>query len=125
MFGCFNPESHGEGTVPELQVHILESGPGFQRASFQDVGGGYELTVVRPLAQAVGDFAGIDFYFRAKDGEWEFETQDKQGHAFPAEDPNHFVRRGTYDEKKPNAMTVEWSLRILRKCLGEFRDRSA
>ena len=113
------------GTVIELQEDILESRPGFHRASFPEVGGGYELTASWPLVQAVGDFDGIDFYFRAKYGEWEFQTEDKQGHLFPEGHPSYFVRRGTYDEKKPNAMTIDWSLRILRKCFIEFWDRPA
>lgn len=118
-------EVEGAGTVSELQEDILESRAGVHRACFPEVGGDYELTADWSLVQAVGDIAGIDFYFRAKHGRWEFETEDKQGHPFPEGDPNHFVRRGKYDEKAPDAMTVEWSLRILRKCLGEFWDRLA
>jgi hypothetical protein len=108
-----------------LEESILERRPGFQRASFPEVGGGYELTAQWPLVQAAGDFAGIDFYFRAKHGEWEFETEDKVGHSFPPGDPNHFVRRGTYDPAKPGAMSLDWSLRILRKCFEEFWERPA
>ena len=115
----------GPRKVTELQGNVLESRPDFHRASFTKVGGGYELTASWALVQAIGDFAGIDFYFRAKYGEWEFETEDEHGHAFPEGHPNRFVRRGTYDQKKPNAMTVEWSLCILRRCLGEFWDRAA
>jgi hypothetical protein len=111
--------------VIELQEDILESRPGLYRASFPQVGGGYELTACWPLVQAVGDFNGIDFYFRAKGGEWEFQTENKQGHLFPDGHPNHFLRRGSYDEAKPNAMTIEWSLRILKKCFVEFWDRLA
>ena len=109
----------------ELEEQILETRPGYHRATFPQVGGGYELTASWPLVQAVGDFCGVDFYFRAKYGQWEFQTEDKHGYAFPEAHPNYFVRRGTYDEKKPNAMTVEWSLRILRKCLVDFWDRPA
>ncbi|QDT48179.1 hypothetical protein Pan258_22190 [Symmachiella dynata] len=106
--------------VIELKEDIIESRPGFHHASFSEVGGGYELTTSWPTAQAVGEFDGIDFYFRAKYGEWEFQTENKEGHLFPEEHPNYFVRRGTYDEKKPNAFSNEWSLRILQKCLVEF-----
>ena len=111
--------------VTELQEEILESRAGLHRAAFPEVGGGYELTASWHLVQAVGDCSGIDFYFRAKHGEWEFETEDKQGHAFPEGHPNHFVRRGAYDQAQPNAMTVEWSLQILRRCIGEFWNRPA
>ncbi|QDU42645.1 hypothetical protein Mal52_11120 [Symmachiella dynata] len=103
-----------------LQEEIIESRPGFHRASFPEVGGEYELTTSWPMAQAFGEFDGIDFYFRAKYGAWEFETENKQGHSFPNEHPNYFVSRGTYDEKKPNVFSNEWSLRILRKCFVEF-----
>ena len=88
------------GTVIEVREDILESSRGLHRASFPEVGGGYELTASSSLVQAVGDFDGIDFYFRAKYGEWEFQTEDKQGHSFPGGHANFFVRRGTYDEGK-------------------------
>lgn len=107
----------------ELKEEILESRPGVYRACFPEVGGEYELTADWSVVQAVGDVAGIDFYFRAKHGRWEFETEDSQGHPFPEGHPNHFVRCGKYDREEPKAMTVEWSLSILRKCLGEFWDR--
>lgn len=108
----------------ELLENILETRPGFHRASFPQVGGGYELTASLSLVQAVGDFDGIDFSFRAKYGTWEFQTENKEGHVFSEEHPNYYVRNGTYDQKKPNAMTIEWSLRILRNCFVEFWDRT-
>ncbi|MFT3882433.1 MAG: hypothetical protein QM703_22625 [Gemmatales bacterium] len=109
--------------MPELREDILEARTGLHRVFFTEVRGGYELTASWHLVQAVGDLNEIGFYFRAKHGEWKFETQDKQGHVFHNEHPNHFVRRGMYDQMKPNAMTIEWSSRILRKCLGEYWDR--
>lgn len=104
----------------ELEEEMLESGTGVHRASFLDVEGEYELTTGWPITQAVGNLEGVDFYFRAKNGEWEFQTVDKNGHSFPGGHPYYFVRRGMYDEAKPNALTIEWSLRKLRKCIGEF-----
>ena len=71
--------------VIELQEEIVESRLGFHQATFPEVGGGYELTVSYNLAQAVGDFDGIDFYFRAKGGVWEFQTESKDGQFFAKE----------------------------------------
>jgi len=106
-----------------LDEEIVEQGPGRLRVSLPEVGGGYELTSSRPMAQATGDCCGVRFYFRAKHGEWEFETEDDHGHSFPAGDARAFALRGAYDENKPNSMEVEWARRLLRQCLAEFWNR--
>jgi hypothetical protein len=106
-----------------LDEAILEQGPGILRVSFPEVGGGYELKSSRPMAQAMGDCCGVKFYFRAKHGEWEFETEDVRGQPFPAADARAFAMRGAYDDNKPTVMEVEWARRLLRQCLAEFWNR--
>jgi hypothetical protein len=103
-----------------LVEEVIEQDPGLLRVTFPEAGGGYELTCSPDFAQAVGDCCGVDFYFRAKYGKWEFETEDKQGHAFPEGDPHHFICRGSYDRRKPGGMRMQWVARILRQCLAEW-----
>lgn len=109
----------------ELAEDVLEQAPGLLRVQFPEVGGDYELTCSPALVQAVGRCCDVDFYFRAKYGEWEFESEDEHGRPFPEGDLRRFARAGTFDEEKPGAMDVEWARRILRRCLAEWRgDRS-
>jgi hypothetical protein len=110
-------------TMHELEEQLLESRPDYHRAAFVEVGGEYELTGGWPLVQAVGDFDGIAFGFRAKHGEWTFETETSAGHLFPMDHPHYFIRQGTYDPRKPQALTLEWALPVLRKCCWEFWNR--
>jgi hypothetical protein len=111
--------------VGELIEEIIEQDGCLRRVNLPEVGGDYELTCSPVLVQAVGSTCGVDFYFRAKYGEWEFETEDKHGHPFPEGDPRRFVRRDYYDETKPGAMRVEWAARILRRCLAQWWEMPA
>ena len=104
----------------ELAEEMVERGPGLLRVKLPEVSGKYELTCSPALVQAVGSCAGVDFYFRAKYEEWEFETEDEQGHPFLDGDPRQFVRRDYYDSAKTGAMEVEWAARILRRCLAQW-----
>ena len=70
-----------------LLEEVIEQGPGLLRVSLPEVDGEYELTCSLILSQAVGTCLGVDSYFRVKHGEWEFETQNEQGHPFPEGDP--------------------------------------
>ena len=106
--------------MSELAEEVVERAPGLLRVSLPEVGGSYELTCSPLLVQAVGDCDGVDFYFRAKYEEWEFETEDERGHPFPEGDPRRFVRRDYYDAAKPGSMGVELAARILRRCLAEW-----
>ena len=111
----------GEGArLGELTEDIVERGSGLLRVKLPEVGGEYELTCSPSLVQAVGSCAGVDFYFRAKYEEWEFETEDERGHPFPDSDARRFIRRDCYDAAKTGAMGVEWAARILRRCLAEW-----
>ena len=106
-----------------LQETIIEDRPDFRRVEFTDAGGGYELTCDWHLAQAVGAFKGIQFYFRAKHGEWEFETEDEFGHSYPPNDLRNFVRRIRFDASPTNAMSIDWAAQLIGKCLSEIQAR--
>jgi hypothetical protein len=108
------------GAMGELAEDIIEQTLGLLRVELPEVGGEYELTCSPFLVQAVGQCSGVDFYFRAKYGEWEFETEDEQGHPFHEGDSRRFTRGGSYDTRKPGAMGIEWAARILRRCLAEW-----
>jgi hypothetical protein len=104
----------------ELTEEIIEQAPGLLRVKLPDVGGEYELTCSPVLVQAVGKCAGVDFYFRAKHGRWEFETEDEFGHSFAENDPLRFKLTDRSDHKKPGAMGMNWSARLLRRCLAKW-----
>lgn len=104
----------------ELAEEIVEKTPHFLRVRLPEVGGGYELTCSPEMVQAVGTCDEVNFYFRAKYQEWVFETEDEHGHPFPVGDLRQFLRHGNYNESKPNALGLEWSTRILRRCLAQW-----
>jgi hypothetical protein len=62
----------------------------------------------------------VAFYFRAKNGRWEFETEDEVGHPFPENDPRRFQLADSYDKKKPGAMGMKWAARLLRRRLAKW-----
>jgi hypothetical protein len=105
----------------ELTEEVVERTHHLLRVRLPEVDGEYELTGSPLLVQAVGDGLGVDFYLRAKNGKWEFETEDEHGHPFPEGDPRRFIRRGKYDGNEPGVMSLEWSARLLRRCLAEWR----
>tara|TARA_R110002095_G_scaffold1604_7_gene7909 strand:- start:85 stop:375 length:291 start_codon:yes stop_codon:yes gene_type:complete len=84
---------------------------------FLNVEGEYELSGGY-LLQCVGVIHKIDFYFRAKDQEWEFETNDEKGWLFPADDRRAFQREGRY--KQSNGLPNENAAEIIAACAGEF-----
>lgn len=93
---------------------------GFLEVSIPNFGY-YELTCSPSLSQAIGGCMGVNFYFRAKQGEWEFATEDDQGNTLAAGDPHHFLLRGTFNEYEHDAMGTDACARIMRQCLGTFR----
>lgn len=85
-------------------------------AKFTEVEGSYELEVTPGyFAQAVGTCCGVNFYFRGKYGEWEFETETEAGHPFPADHPFHFSCKGKY-----RTVNMAWATRCLQNCLAEM-----
>lgn len=100
-----------------LKEKIVEQNPVLLRVTLPDDKGDYELTLSPVLIQAVGCCCGTDFYFRIKHGQWEFEAQDKQGHAFAENDPKHFTQSGPYEGPMHN----DWAVIVLRQCLSEWR----
>ena len=114
------PQPSGSRLMVELTEEVVEEGPSHLRAKLPDVAGEYELTCSPFLVQAVGKCCGVDFYFRAKYGEWEFETWDEHGHLFPEGDPRRFVLRDSFDKAKPGAMGLDWAARLLRRCLAKW-----
>jgi hypothetical protein len=111
--------------MAELAEEIIERSPGLLRVKLPEAGGEYELTCSPSLVQAVGECAGVNFYFRAKYGNWEFETENQHGHAFPEGDPRRFALIDRYDQSKAGAMGMEWAARLLKRCLAEWRSASA
>ena len=99
-----------------LREHVERESEYVRCAKFLDVEGSYELEITPGyFAQAVGSCCGVDFYFRGKYGEWEFETQNEVGHPFPPDDPFRFSRTGEY-----KAVTITWATRCLQNCLAEM-----
>jgi hypothetical protein len=80
MTGSREPQPSGSRLVVELTEEVVEEGHNQLRVRLPDVDGEYELTCSPFLVQAVGKCCGVDFSFRAKFGEWEFETEDGHGH---------------------------------------------
>jgi hypothetical protein len=103
-----------------ITENVIEQKPGLLRVDLPDCDGSYELTCSPLLVQAVGDCFGIAFYFGAKHGDWEFETEDEVGHPFPEGDARRFMEKGRYDIAKPGVMGLEWSARLLRRCLEQW-----
>ncbi len=103
-----------------LTEQVIEQKPGFLRVAFPEVDCQYKLTCDWLLVQASGECCGVAFYFRAKYGEWEFETQDERGGPFPTCDSRYFILRDCYDKNKPGAMGLEWAARILRRCIEKW-----
>jgi hypothetical protein len=96
-----------------LIEEVIEQTPAFLHVSLTEVDGFYRLTCSPSLVQAFGEACGIEFSFRAKNGEWEFEVLDRSG------DP--FLRLAdVYDESKPGGMGMDWSARLLRRCLEKW-----
>ena len=91
--------------------------PGFWNVTFLNVKGGYELTGPHPV-QAVGSIAGVDFYFRAKSGHWEFETNDERGWLFPIDDKRGFQRRGRCLDG--DTMPYQKAAEIIAACATEL-----
>jgi hypothetical protein len=110
--------------MAELAEEIIERTAGLLRVKLPEADGEYELTCSPSLVQAVGECAGVNFYFRAKYGNWEFETEDQHGHAFPKGDPTRFALIDCYDQSKAGAMGMESAARLLRRCLAEWRGAS-
>src|SRR5262245_61182002 len=100
-----------------LTEEITEEREGYRKVNLPEIDGYYELTCSACLVQALGACSGIAFYFRAKYGEWEFETHDEHGHPFAPGDARRFLLREKYDEAKPGAMGVDWAARIIGRCL--------
>jgi hypothetical protein len=109
----------------ELAEDVIEQGPGFMRAQLSEVGGKYDLTCSHLLVQAVGQCSGVGFYFRAKYGDWEFETEDEHGYPFPEGDPRRFARvhlrhgeagSNEYRVGRPHSPTVPGRV-VERPCL--------
>ena len=99
-----------------LAETVLDEEAGFRRVAFTEVSGGYELEWIDGyFGQAVGDCWGIVFSFHAKHGSWDFATEDETGHPFPPEHPSAFRRSGRY-----KALTMEWTIRTLQRCLAEM-----
>ena len=82
--------------------------------------GEYELTGGY-LLQCVGVIQNIDFYLRAKDQEWEFETNDEKGWLFPANDRRAFQRCGKY--KQSDGLPNQKAAEIIAICVAEFLDQ--
>jgi hypothetical protein len=102
-----------------LQERIDQEGECLRRATLVDIQGDYELTVTPDyFAQGVGSICGVDFYFGAKYGDWEFETQDQFGHAYAATHPLWFRRTG-----KHGTITLAWAAGCLRDCLAEISEK--
>ncbi|MCA9015457.1 MAG: hypothetical protein KDA77_09035 [Planctomycetaceae bacterium] len=95
----------------------IENQNGTWNVRFLNVEGEYELSGGY-LLQCVGVIHEIDFYFRAKDQEWEFETNDEKGWLFPAADRRAFQRQGRY--KQNNGLPNEKAAEIIAACVAEF-----
>ena len=76
----------------QIAEDIIEQSASLLRVQLPEVAGEYELTCSPLLVQAVGHCSGVDFCFRAKHGNWEFETEDEQGHPMPEGDSRRFAR---------------------------------
>ena len=94
-----------------------EPHPGMWIVEFSNVDGGYNLTGPYPV-QGVGTVQGVDFCFRAKGDEWEFETNDERGWLFPGDDKRAFQRRGPC--KNGEEMPHQKAAKIIADCVTEF-----
>ena len=100
-----------------LRWEHTEPRSGVWNVKFSNVDGDYELTGSHPV-QAVGAVQQVDFYFRAKGNEWEFETNDERGWLFQADDKRAFQRRGQC--KDGNVLPHREAAKIIADCVAEF-----
>lgn len=105
-----------------MKVHWkhTERRDGVWVVEFSNAEGEYELTGPYPI-QAVGNVQQIDFYFRARGSQWEFETNDEKGRLFPADDRRAFHSRGPVREW--DTLTLQTAAEIIAKCVAEFISR--
>lgn len=90
---------------------------GVWNVTFLNAKGDYELTGPHPV-QGVGSICGVDFYFRAKSNEWEFETNDPKGWLYPEGDIQAMQRRGRCESA--DTMPLEKAAQTICECVTEF-----
>ncbi|PQO44727.1 hypothetical protein C5Y93_18360 [Blastopirellula marina] len=99
-----------------------EAYPGLWLVTFANVEGEYELSGPFPV-QGVGSVQGTDFYFRARNYAWEFETNDETGGLFSPNDRRAFQRSSLFP--KADSMPFSQAATIIAHCVGEFLEQVA
>jgi hypothetical protein len=101
-----------------VEQSITKDTPDVWQVSLPEVDGSYELTGPWPV-QAVGEFAGLSFYFRAAHDRWEFETENEVGQQFSSSDARAFRRTGKYTNASETPLHK--AVALIGRCLAEFR----